>query len=54
LAWVFSKPFVTSPILGIGKEEHLYDLVNALDVKLTEEDIAYLEQPYIPRNLIPM
>ncbi|CAO3595904.1 unnamed protein product [Absidia cylindrospora] len=54
LAWTFSKPFVTSPILGIGKEEHLYDLVNALKVKLTKEDVEYLEEPYMPRNLIPM
>ncbi|KAI8099144.1 NADP-dependent oxidoreductase domain-containing protein [Halteromyces radiatus] len=54
LAWVLSKPFVTSPIVGIGKEEHLYDLVKALDINLTQEEINMLEEPYIPRNLIPM
>ncbi|KAI8075405.1 NADP-dependent oxidoreductase domain-containing protein [Gilbertella persicaria] len=54
LAWMLHKPEVTSPIVGIGKEHHLYDLIGALDVKLSERDIKYLEEPYVPRNLIPM
>ncbi|KAI8365638.1 NADP-dependent oxidoreductase domain-containing protein, partial [Choanephora cucurbitarum] len=53
LAWLLHKPEVTAPIVGIGKEEHLYDLMGALDVKLSKEDIEYLEAPYIPRKLIP-
>ncbi|KAF9161465.1 hypothetical protein DFQ26_004514 [Actinomortierella ambigua] len=54
LAWLLSKPYVTAPIVGIGKEEHLKDAVGALSVKLTEDEIKYLEEPYVPRALIPM
>ncbi|KAI8368460.1 NADP-dependent oxidoreductase domain-containing protein [Blakeslea trispora] len=54
LAWLLHKPEVTAPIVGVSKEGHLYDLIGALDVKLSKEDMEYLEQPYIPRGLIPM
>lgn len=54
LAWLLTKPHVTSPIIGAGRESNLYDLIGALDVKLTEEDVKYLEEPYIPRQVIPM
>lgn len=54
LAWMLHKKHVTSAIVGVGSESNLYDLIGALDVKLTEEEIKYLEEPYIPRNLIPM
>ncbi|KAI9475502.1 MAG: NADP-dependent oxidoreductase domain-containing protein [Benjaminiella poitrasii] len=50
LAWEFTKPYVTAPILGVSKIEQLYDSVRALNVKLTEEDVKYLEEPYTPRN----
>ncbi|KAF9975650.1 hypothetical protein BGZ73_000606 [Actinomortierella ambigua] len=48
LAWLLSKPFVTAPIVGISKEEHLDDAVNALSVRLTEEEVRYLEEAYVP------
>lgn len=54
LAWMLSKPHCTSPIVGVSREENLYDVIGSLDLKLSEEDIKYLEEPYIPRNLIPM
>ncbi|KAF9976508.1 hypothetical protein BGZ73_008448 [Actinomortierella ambigua] len=54
LAWLLAKPYVTAPIVGINKEEHLKDAVGALSVKLTEEEIKYLEEPYVPKALIPM
>ncbi|KAL7323805.1 hypothetical protein PS15p_210407 [Mucor circinelloides] len=54
LAWILSKPHCTSPILGVGKLENLYDAIGALSVKLSEQDIQYLEEPYIPRNVIYM
>ncbi|KAF9311137.1 hypothetical protein BG003_007721 [Podila horticola] len=54
LAWLLSKPFVLSPIVGISKEEHLHDLIGALSVKLTEEECQYLEEPYVPKPLMPM
>ncbi len=49
LAWHFTKPYSTSPIVGVSKIEQLYDLLGALNIKLTEEDIKHLEEPYTPR-----
>ncbi|KAG1054581.1 hypothetical protein G6F46_010850 [Rhizopus delemar] len=54
LAWMLSKPHVTSPIVGVSKESQLHDVIRSLEVKLNDEDIKYLEELYIPRNLIPM
>ncbi|KAK4513785.1 uncharacterized protein ATC70_005791 [Mucor velutinosus] len=54
LAWMLSKPHCTSPILGVGNLDNLYDAIGALDIKLTGQDIQYLEEPYIPRNFIYM
>ena len=48
LAWMLSKPAVTSPIVGATKPHHLEDAVNALGVKLSHEEIKSLEDPYIP------
>ncbi len=48
LAWLLAKPIVTAPIVGATKPEHLEDAVAALDVKLTAEEIAGLEAPYLP------
>ena len=49
LAWHFAKPYVTSPIVGVSKSEQLHDLIGALDIKLTKEDVEYLEEPYVPK-----
>ncbi|KAG2197165.1 hypothetical protein INT47_009472 [Mucor saturninus] len=54
LGWMLTKKHVTSPIIGVSRESNLYDIIGALDVKLSEEEINYLEEAYIPRNLIPM
>jgi aryl-alcohol dehydrogenase-like predicted oxidoreductase len=48
LAWLLAKPGVTSPIVGASKPHHLGDAVAALEVKLTEEETAALEAPYVP------
>jgi aryl-alcohol dehydrogenase-like predicted oxidoreductase len=53
MAWLYTKKYVTSPIVGISKIEHLYDVMGAFDVELTEEEVKYLEEPYTPRNNIP-
>jgi 1-deoxyxylulose-5-phosphate synthase len=50
LAWMLQKKAVTSPIIGASKPEHLTDAVAALSLKLTAEEIASLEKPYVPRN----
>ena len=50
LAWVLHNPVVTAPIVGATKPHHLPDAVAALDVQLTDEEIATLEEPYTPRE----
>ncbi|MBZ5604985.1 MAG: aldo/keto reductase, partial [Acidobacteriia bacterium] len=52
LAWLLAKPGVTSPIIGTTKLSHLDDAVAALDLKLTEDDMKALEQPYQPHPVI--
>jgi len=51
LAWLLHQPFITAPIVGAGKIQHLDDAVAALEVKLTDEDLAYLEEPYVPHPI---
>ena len=46
LAWVLAKPFVTSPIIGASRLEHLEESLAALDIHLTPEEIVQLEEPY--------
>jgi aryl-alcohol dehydrogenase-like predicted oxidoreductase len=48
LAWLLHKPVITSPIVGATKPHHLEDAVAALSVKLANEEIARLEEPYQP------
>jgi len=48
LAWVLGQPSITSPIIGATKLDHLTDAVAALDLSLTEEEVARLEEPYTP------
>lgn len=47
LAWLLHKSVVTSPIVGASKPSHLDDAVAALDVKLSTEEMAALEAPYV-------
>jgi aryl-alcohol dehydrogenase-like predicted oxidoreductase len=51
LAWIAHKPFVTSPIVGASKRQHLDDAVAALSLDLTDGEIAQLEAPYAPRPI---
>ena len=46
LAWVLSKAAITAPIIGASKSHHIADAVAALQVKLTDEEVAALEAPY--------
>lgn len=50
LAWMLAKPVVTSPIIGATKPHHIDDAVAALDLKLTDEEMARLEEPYTPHR----
>jgi len=52
IAWLWTKPVVISPIVGATRVEYLEDVVRALDVTLTEEEIKALEEPYQPRAIV--
>jgi aryl-alcohol dehydrogenase-like predicted oxidoreductase len=52
LAWLLQKEPVTAPIIGATKLSHLEDAIGALSLKLTSEDVAYLEEPYVPHRVI--
>lgn len=52
LAWLLQKEPVTAPIVGATKISHLDDAVGALSLKLTPEDVAYLEEPYVPHHVV--
>jgi 1-deoxyxylulose-5-phosphate synthase len=52
LAWLAQKPFVTAPIVGASKLQHLDDAVAALSIKLTPEEISSLEEPYVPHPVV--
>jgi aryl-alcohol dehydrogenase-like predicted oxidoreductase len=52
LAWMLHKPGITSPIIGASKMPHLEEAVAALDIALSEEEIAHLEEPYQPHPIL--
>jgi 1-deoxyxylulose-5-phosphate synthase len=52
LAWVLNKPFITAPIIGSSKMEHLDQAIAALDIKLSEEEIKRLEELYQPHPIL--
>ena len=52
LAWLLSKPVITAPIVGATKLHHLDDAIAAINVKLSAEEIAALEQPYVPHAVV--
>ncbi len=48
LAWLLHKDPVTTPIVGTSSVEHLEEAVAAVDLRLSDDDLAYLEAPYEP------
>lgn len=52
LAWLLSHNYVASPLIGATKLSHLEGAIGALDVKLTQEEINYLEEEYIPHKIV--
>jgi aryl-alcohol dehydrogenase (NADP+) len=52
LAWMLSRPGVTSPIIGASKLTHLDEAVDALEVQLTAEECAHLEESYQPHPVV--
>jgi aryl-alcohol dehydrogenase-like predicted oxidoreductase len=49
LAWVLQKQNVVSPIVGATKVQHVDDAVAALSFKLSDDEVKFLEEPYVPR-----
>jgi len=52
LAWLLQKAPVTAPIIGAATITHLDDAVGALAVTLTHDEVAYLEEPYVPHPVV--
>jgi 1-deoxyxylulose-5-phosphate synthase len=52
LAWLLNKPHITAPIIGATKMEHLDQAIEALEIKLSEEEIKRLEEPYRPHPVL--
>ena len=52
LAWVLNKPYVHSPIIGATKMDHLDQAIASLDIKLSEDEIKKLEEPYTPHPVL--
>jgi 1-deoxyxylulose-5-phosphate synthase len=52
LAWLLQKEPVTAPIIGATKIAHLEEAIGALVVKLSQDEAAYLEEPYVPHRII--
>ena len=51
LAWLLHQPGLVAPIVGASKPQHLDDAVAAVGVKLSAEEIARLEEPYVPHEI---
>lgn len=52
LAWLLQKQPVTAPIIGATKISHLEHAVAAMDLKLTAEEVTWLEEPYVPHPVV--
>ena len=48
MAWMLSKPSIASPIVGATKPQHLEDAIAAVSIRLSDEEIARLEELYQP------
>jgi aryl-alcohol dehydrogenase (NADP+) len=52
LAWMLHKPGITAPIIGASKPHHLEDAIAALEITLSPEEIARLEEPYVAHGVL--
>jgi aryl-alcohol dehydrogenase-like predicted oxidoreductase len=52
LAWLLGRPAVSAPIVGATKVQHVDDAVKAVDVTLTDDEVAKLEAPYRPHPIL--
>ena len=52
LAWLLGKPAVTAPIVGATRPDHIIDALAAEQLELTDDDMARLEEPYVPHPVL--
>ncbi|MFY9176382.1 MAG: aldo/keto reductase [Caldicoprobacterales bacterium] len=52
LAWLMQKEPVTIPIIGVTKISQLEEAIPSVSIELTPEEIAYLEEPYVPHRIV--
>ncbi len=52
LAWLLAKPVITAPIVGATKLQQLDDALGSVYIKLSEEEITLLEEPYVPHAVV--
>ena len=52
LAWLLSKPWITAPIVGASKPHHLKDALAAVALRLSDEEVRRLEEPYEPHPVL--
>jgi 1-deoxyxylulose-5-phosphate synthase len=52
LAWMLHKPGISAPIIGASKMAHLEEAVAALDIQLSTEELASLEEAYQPHPVL--
>jgi len=52
LAWLLAKPVITAPIVGATKLQHLDDALASVRVRLSEDEMALLEEPYVPHAVV--
>ena len=52
LAWLLNKPHIAAPIIGATKMDHLEQAIAALEIKLTEDEVKRLEEPYKPHPVL--
>jgi aryl-alcohol dehydrogenase-like predicted oxidoreductase len=52
LAWLLGKTYIAAPIIGGTKLDYVADAVKALDVKLSDEEVKYLEELYVPHKVV--
>lgn len=52
LAWILAKPGITAPIIGASKMFQLEEAAAAAEIKLTEEELQQIEEPYVPHRVL--
>jgi aryl-alcohol dehydrogenase-like predicted oxidoreductase len=52
LAWLLQKQPVTAPIIGATRLSHLEEAVGALELELSPEEVAFVEEPYVPHRVV--